>query len=239
MIISSAHLFAKQITAGEVPPATPFYWRYTPPGYIDGIAPYLRNMNNWYYDNPLIARGLGKSSIQSATDDMGTGATKIDDPSIYPSPGTRDYNYEIPFYDDTTGELSDWKVRIGLRYNADPTEWTRFGLNVMLYHGNDLVGNSASGISNDMISGATKDFEYYLFGGAGRMWNRETSPFTCMDDVMYICVAMKCKNNNDDIEFAYAPVGVNLGYMKETYNVIVSDDYFKGNNDNPDYPPTT
>ena len=241
MEIKKAYLFAKQITAGEVPPATPFYWRYTPPGYIDGQAPYLGDTDSrWYLDSRIMARGLGQSSIASATDDLGTGATKIDDPTIYPSSDTNDYNYTIPLYDDTTGDLTDYELRIGLRYK--PTQGSKydskFGFKIMLYRGAERLGSITAGIRYSYLSNATKDFEYYLFGGAGRMWISQNTPFTYIEDALYICTAIKCKDNNDNVEIAYAVNGVDLAVLRDTYNVVVSSDYFRGNNDNPDYPPT-
>ena len=70
------------------------------------------------------------------------------------------------------------------------------------------------------------------------MWISQNTPFTYIEDALYICTAIKCKDNNDNVEIAYAVNGVDLAVLRGTYNVVVSSDYFRGNNDHPDYPPT-
>ena len=252
--------------APPTPPGVNIAWNWVPPGYIDGDTDVLfKSRDNRHPSGLQMGRGLGRYyaggstayhgnpplAVQHATDDFGRNVTALtDDVEFWEQYIEEHYEtyggllFTIPFYNVSTREQSPYHIRVFLNLdNKSRDYWT---LRFILYNNNSLTGVSImsymtgssvysyAGISSSDV----KSCKLYCFAGSGKYW----SDFQAKSDIsnlVYCGIIARLETNSGELWFHTMSGALDLEFIKSTYNIEIDPEFFRGNNDNPDYPIVT
>ena len=244
MNLSSAYLFGRQIRAGEVP--VKIYYRYTPVGigYIDGVVAYVDSGTSFTKTSHESARGWGYSNIQSASNDLilseltektyAEYQTEEKIPSQYY--GDEVLLLDIPAYDEYSHETSPYHFIVTYKMMNTPAGYVIIPCVCLCFNNDRVTSQYVSGMVPAAQAANATNTHYYIYAGAGRLWGSSGAD-AVEDDNLYVGVVVYSEHSSTGDIYVSNNHGVlNYNKMKSSYNIYISDEYFKGNNDNPDYP---
>ena len=234
------------------------YWRTTPDGvgYIDnclagfyrgGRYPYVFQKTRPEYDqyygrtfgtnppNDIIAGEWSEKTYEQYQLDLANKSTR----NIYVNFA---WLMDVPFVDIDTQEPTSYVAEIGYMIENNGNDRLGLRLSLNFYNGNTkqfsqsydgayaLTPSSARGVELENV-------HYYVCAGVGRYWGDKYGN-TTIDNALYVkCIA--CATREGDLGMFMSTYAYDYAYIRDTFNIMIPEPYFTGNNDNPDYPPKT
>lgn len=217
MIISSGHIFAKQITQGEppVPPTPP-----TPDWWIDsrGVDPThaIPNTVSYGINRPYVT-GSGQSfdmncNVTSNASTYDLGITGGEEVGVF----RNTVNHDIPLY-DSNNQLSSYKIRFSYGEYMDSTEeeWMPYA-SIGLYNGDSYIPFVGGSGYQETDTDAVK--KVVVFAGADTFYNNNGGTshviyggFVLIMDSSGSQHFVRCSGGAIDLDWLNTTYGVHLG----------------------------
>ena len=150
---------------------------------------------------------------------------------------------DVPTYYTANNEISPYHFNIRYKiaqkvYGSNPYDEINVAMDLM-YEQSSIVATKRASTSIPTTGnwqGHEENVHLYVYAGAGRLWNNKTST-AVLDDNIYVAAVVSAENKDYGWQYINEVIGaINYAYIQNEYGIYVSDKYFRGNNNNPDFP---